>query len=248
MRNHPLLIISLAVVLILACNLPSGATPEGQAAPTATATQTPLPTQPLATPVPSDTPLPTDTPTITPTPTPSIPIAFPKDQPVNCRFGPGTEWVVISGLNLGQTAEIQGKNAANTWWYVNNQGTLCWVSMSVTNAAGNLANIPIIAPPQASVTKVTVSADVAFTACAGPNAVDFSGKITTNGPTTVTFRWEVRGDTEHTTAPETLDFAAADTKDVTPGADSLDCGNYSITLHVLSPNDEQAKKNFTIPP
>jgi len=120
--------------------------------------------------------------------------------------------------------------------------------MSVTNAAGNLALIPVVAEPEASVTKVTVSASVAFSACGGPNPVGFSGTITTNGPTTVTFRWEVTGDKENTTSPETIKFKEAGTKSAPdPGAYTADCGTYFITLHVLSPNDKAATKKFTIP-
>jgi hypothetical protein len=79
--------------------------------------------------------------------------------------------------------------------------------------------------------------------------VEFRGTITTNGETNVKYQWEVRGDTNHTTSTETLNFDEADTKDVpSPGADSLDCGNYRITLHVINPNDMKANKNFEIEP
>ena len=85
--------------------------------------------------------------------------------------------------------------------------------------------------------------------CGGPNALEFSGSITTNGATKVKYQWEVRGDKSNTTSPETLNFNAADTKDVSgPGAYSVDCGNYSITLHVLSPNDVSGTKKFKVKP
>ena len=46
-----------------------------------------------------------------------------------------------------------------------------------------------------------------------------------------------------------MNFKGADTKDVSgPGALSVDCGNYSITLHVLKPNDISATKKFKVKP
>jgi len=254
MRNYRTLLPLAVAVLLLACNFPLFAA-AGRPRPTATPSLTapsPLPTTllPSETPLPTDTPLPTATPLPSDTPTPSVPIAWPKDQPVNCRFGPGTAWLVVSALPLGQSAEIVGRNAENTWWRIKdalNPGSFCWVAMSVTNAAGNLALIPVQPAPQASVIKVEVGADVAFTACGGPNPIVFNGSITTNGPTEVSYRWEVSGDKENTTSPETMTFDKADTKTLTTDVYKADCGTYFITLHVLEPNDTSARKKFTVP-
>lgn len=249
MRYRPLLASLILILSILACNLPSGTpTPTAAAAPPPTA----APTQPPATAIPSNTPLPTDTPLPTATATPAIPIAWPKSVAVNCRYGPGTAWAAVSALQLNVQAEIAGRNAGNDWWYIKdplNPGDFCWVAMSVTNAAGNLAPIPIVAAPEALVTGVSVNAEVTYSACGGPNPIQFSGKVTTNGPTTITYQWEITGDKQNTTSPETLKFDAADTKSVPdPGAYSADCGNYAITLHVTDPNEKSAKKNFKVGP
>jgi len=251
MRYRPLLASLVLVLAILACNLPSGAP-----TPTAAATAAPLSsatsTQPAATAIPSDTPLPTNTPLPTATSTPTIPIVWASSVAVNCRYGPGTAWASVSALQLNVTAEIAGRNASNDWWYIKdplNPGSFCWVAMSVTNAAGNLAPIPVVSPPTALVTGVTVDANVSYSACGGPNPIQFSGTITTNGPTTVTYQWEITGDKQNTTSPETLKFDVAGTKDVPdPGAYSADCGKYTITLHVTDPNDKSAKKNFKVGP
>ena len=114
--------------------------------------------------------------------------------------------------------------------------------------AGPVSGIPIIAPPAAIVTKVTVDVNVPSSIfCGGPNPVEFSGSITTNGPATVKFQWEITGDKSNTTSPETLNFNDAGTKDAPDlGAYNVDCGHYTITLHILSPNDISAKKNFKI--
>jgi hypothetical protein len=124
------------------------------------------------------------------------------------------------------------------------------VAASVVTTAGNLAGIPVIAPPAAIVTGVTVDADVASPVfCGGPNVIDFSGKITTNGPTKVSFEWELTGDKSFTTSPETINFKAAGSKDAPdPGAYKTDCGHFTIILHVLSPNDVSASKKFKVEP
>lgn len=237
--------VALVLLALQACNLPSAAPDQG-----------PPDEQPSATPVPAvatqpPTPLPADTPLPTFTPTPVIPIAWPLDKGVNCRYGPGTEWVTTGSLLVGQFATIKGRNDDSSWWYVvtpNDPGTPCWVAASVTITAGNLSGLLFVASPTAKVTKVTVHADPSFTACGGPNVIGFSGTITTNGPAEVSFRWEVGGDTTNTTSPENLSFAAADTKNVPdPGAYKVDCGDYHVILHVLTPNDIQAKDNFAVP-
>ena len=247
MRNRNLIAGWILVFAILACNFPSGA----QSLLATTAVQTATPSASPA-PLASATPLATNTSLPSPTSTPSVPVVSAKDVAVNCRFGPGIAWEVVSVLLLGTTTEIAGKNSENTWWYIKdplNPGSFCWVSMSVTDAAGNLATIPVVPLPSASVTEVTVDAEVEFAACGGPNPVSFSGTIKTNGPTTVTYRWEVTGDTTNTTSSETLEFGEAGTKSVPdPGAYKVDCGDYTITLHVTDPNNKSAQKNFSAQP
>ena len=259
MNIHRLTVLFAITALILACNYPTYVrqqevplNPEIQSQPPQVLpqTQAPLPIQQEATPSPSNTPLPTDTPTVTLTSTPTIPIAWAKDVPVNCRFGPGKEWAAISALEPGQTAEIAGKNAEGTWWYVKDPlhaGGFCWAAMSVTNAAGNLASIPVVGLPSALVTKVTVSANPSFTACGGPNQVAFSGKLTVNGPVKVTYRWEIGGDKQNIAAEESVKFTEAGTKVIVAPAYHVDCGNFFVILHVLSPNDKSAKENFKVP-
>lgn len=231
--------------LMLACNFPLFAP----------ATQTSQPT-PISTNAILDTPtslLPTFTAVPTIPPTPTVPEATPISVAVNCRLGPDVAYAATGYLGVGETTQIAGRNDDSSWWYVHdlhNAGAFCWVSANVVTTAGNLSGLPVIAPPAAIVTKVTVDASVGSPVfCGGPNTVDFSGTITTNGPAKVEYQWEIRGDANNTTSPETLNFKSADKKDVPgPGAYTADCGNYSITLHILNPNDTSAKKNFKIEP
>jgi hypothetical protein len=233
----PLLVLILAA---LACNWSSIAPP---AAPVIEPSPLPTFAIPTLTPVPTETPLPTAT------STPEVPIAWPKDLGVNCRYGPGQEWETVSSLLPGTTTEIKGRTINTSWWYVNDpqkQDSFCWVSYDVVDTAGNLNIIPIVEPPTALVTKVTVGALVAFTACGGSNPVTFNGSIATNGPATVTYHWEVSGDTQDATADEILQFAQAGSQDVTANAFSADCGAYTITLRITDPNETSANKAFKI--
>jgi len=63
----------------------------------------------------------------------------------------------------------------------------------------------------------------------------------------VSYQWEIRGDKENTTDPENLVFDEAGTQQVPePGAYTADCGNYSIRLRVLSPNQASAVEEFAV--
>src|SRR5918996_957674 len=140
--RSPLFILTL-VLAMSACNLPSNA----PVTETPTVQVTISPTLFLPTQTPSQTPPPTNTSPPPSTSTPSVPTVSTKDVPVNCRIGPGTAWLVLSSLTVGQTSQIVGKNSDGTWWYIVDpfsSSRNCWVSVSVTNAAGNLANIPIV--------------------------------------------------------------------------------------------------------
>jgi hypothetical protein len=241
--NKPLGLFGLMlIILALACNIPA-------ATPTVTATTvTAGSVTPLATP----SPLASATSEPTAIPTPTIPIVAPKDLPVNCRVGPGLFWEAVSGLLLGKTAEIAGKNSSFEWWYIKdpiNHGQFCWVAMSATIASGNLSGISEIPVPTAQVTTVSVKAEVSFVACGGPNPVDFSGTVKTNGPATIVYQWEVTGDSTNTTSPETLEVDEFGVHEVpNPGAYKVDCGDYTIRLHVTSPNDKSGKDDFSVQP
>src|SRR5512133_2964806 len=143
MKPQILLPALVLVLSMLACNFPV-ATP--------VVTETPTlelfsPTPSLPTVAPSQTSLPTNTPLPPPSSTPTVPAASPKDVNVNCRLGPGTAWLAISALVLGQSSQITGKSSDGSWWQIIDplsSGRKCWVSASVVNAGGNLSGIPIV--------------------------------------------------------------------------------------------------------
>lgn len=199
--------------------------------------------------IPTETPAPTETPLPTLTPTPDVPIAWPKNLGVNCRYGPGKEWEAVSALAAGTIVQIKGRTVSTDWWYVQDplhtDGS-CWVAYDVVDTAGNMNIIPIVDAPTASVTDASADATVTFTACGGNNDAKFSGSLTSNGPTTVTYHWQVSGDAQYTTPDGTLKFTESGTQKVAPETYSADCGNYTVSLLVTDPNEISAEKAFKI--
>jgi serine/threonine protein kinase len=224
---------------------------------TSTATSVPSATRTVTTPrvIPSQTStvLATQTPLPTITPTPLVPILMAKDVSIHCRYGPGVNWEAVSSLQLGDQAEIVGKNSElnYTWWYIQdllNPGKFCWVAVEVTNAYGNLTIIPVVSPPEAVVTDVTVRTILNSQTCGELNPVKLRGTLKTNGPASVAYQWEVRGDADVTTEPVTLGFDSASTKNVADDESvKLDCGEYTLRLHVTDPNDNSSIDRFSIP-
>jgi hypothetical protein len=248
MKSRSLLSTLVLVLAMLACNLPSTRPTE---TPTA-AVITPTTTLPASTTAPTLTLPPSNTPPPTTTSTPTVPVAFPREVAVNCRLGPGTGWIVLSGLSLGASSQITGKSGDGGWWQIIDplsSGRRCWVASSVTNTAGNVAAIPVVEAPKATVTNVTVDVDpesVSVAGCVGPLApIEITGTIETNGPTTVQWRFETQQGGAMTTQSTEFDAFGEETVSVnyTP---ILAAGTYWVRLIVTSPNEAQAEARYTI--
>lgn len=247
MKHQPFFASFLLLLSMLACNLPSNAV-----TPTTTAISTNTPAEPSSTPIPSNTPLPSVTPLPTVTFTPTVPVASPKDVAVNCRFGPGTAWVAISALNIGQSAQIVGKSSDGSWWYIVDpfsSSRNCWVSVSVTTAAGNLASIPVVQAPKASVTNVSVKVEpstVSVAGCIGPvPPIKFTGTIEVNGPAKVDWYFDTQQSGSFSS--QSTDFDAFGSKNVSSDfTPPLTAGTYWVRLIITSPNSLQSEAKYTI--
>jgi hypothetical protein len=75
--------------------------------------------------------------------------------------------------------------------------------------------------------------------------VSLNAGITTNGPTTVKYHWEITGTTNTTTAESTINFASAGTQSGTT-SQILNCGTYTARLVVTSPNAVTSQTEFTL--
>lgn len=240
MKSRVGIAIVLFVFSLSACNLSGEQIIESPLPPTQPTLDTPTPSISTSTPFPIETLLTFDSPTITATSTPSTILASPRDQPVNCRFGPGTSYAVAGALNIGRQAEIIGKNVESSWWYVrnpSNPATSCWLAASATDTVGNVEALPVVNPPEIGVTGITVSIDppALNVACgAFPQVVVISAQITTSGPSIVTWRWESSAGT--ISEEKSLLFEEGTTKTVQEYYQVNGANDYSIQIRTLLPN------------
>jgi uncharacterized protein YraI len=212
-----------------------------------------LPT-PTSTPVvvltPSASATPSAPPTETPTITPHPPIAYAiaRDQPVNCRYGPGTYYAVVDRLESFQSAQIEGKDETGMWWYLNNPnfpGAFCWVSAGATDLEGKAEAIVLAPPPHVTVNKLEVRAEpsrITVGCSAFPQYVLVVAEVTTNGPSLVDWRWEVS--TGETTTETVLVFTEAGTQVVQKSLVIYGPNDYWAQLRILAPNEMVSQVKF----
>lgn len=250
MKNFLYIAVILFVFTLSSCNLPGDQAIATLPLPTQAALDTPTLSTSTPAPIPIETLLTLGPPTNMPTSTSSIVLASPKDQPVNCRFGPGTSYAVAGALNLGRQAEIIGRNSDSSWWYArnpSNPSTSCWLAASVTVTVGNIESLPVVNPAEVVVTHISVSVDppaMNVVCDAFPQVVIVSAHITTSGPTIVTWRWESSaGDVS---AEKNLLFEEGTTKTVQEYYQVNNANDYSIQIRTLLPNVMIGQANFKV--
>lgn len=189
-------------------------------------------------------------PTDTATSTPSIILASPRLQPVNCRVGPDISYAVIGALLVGRQAEVIGKNIDITWLYVRNPSdpsNNCWLSVDFINVEGSVDLLPVVGPPEIMVTSIKVSVDPVSmnVACdALPQSVVVSAQITTNGPSIVTWHWE--SSAGKSSEPKQVLFEAGTTKLVQDYYLVDKIGDYSIQVKTTLPNIAAGESTFKV--
>jgi hypothetical protein len=177
-------------------------------------------------------------------------LASPKDQPVNCRFGPDISYAVTGALIVGRQAEVIGKNIDITWVFVRNPSdpsTSCWLFSDLINVDGNLEMLPVVGPPEIMVSDVQVSVDPAAmnVACdAFPQSVIISAKITTNGPSVVTWFWE--SSIGKKSDQKQVLFESGGTKLVQDYYQVDRAGDYSIQVQTVIPNSQTGEAAFKV--
>ncbi len=251
MKRRHLIFFLLVLVLISSCNLPASppteaATPLAFSQPTI---EIPVTGVNTSTPVPVETLVETILfPTTTSTSTPSAALAWPRGQPVNCRFGPDVSYAVVGALIVGRQAEVIGKNIDITWIYVRNPSdpsTSCWLFADLVNVDGNLETIPVVGPPEIMVTDIKVRIDPPSmnVACNDfPQNVIISADITTNGPLVVTWYWE--SSTGLVSDQKQVLFEAGETKTVQDYYLVPRAGEYSIFVRSVPPNSQVGEAAF----
>ena len=151
---------------------------------------------------------------------------------------------------MGRQAEVIGKSIDVTWWYVKNPSdpsTNCWLSEDFVLVAGNVDSLPVVGPPEIGVNNIKVQVDPVLmnVGCSSfPQTVNVTAQITANGPSLVTWRWEMSaGDVSD---EEVLLFEAQGTKQIQGVATVWSANDYWVNLHVLMPNDRSGGAIFKV--
>ncbi len=110
---------------------------------------------------------------------------------------------------------------------------------------------PITPSPTAitigGVTDVEASVKVpAYVNCASTLKADLIGSITTNGPASVTYHWEISGAATNSTADTILVFNSASTQPANLTGYAFNCGNYIAKLVVTVPFSISGQTDFTL--
>ena len=94
---------------------------------------------------------------VPPTAVPTQPIQIPPTGPcsvasltgssVNVRSGPGLNFGILTVLGPTTIAPVIGRLPDNSWYQVNLNGQIGWVSLAVVRVGGNCAGIAIVQPP-----------------------------------------------------------------------------------------------------
>ncbi len=249
MKRRHLIFVFIAAIAISSCN-------SSERPPTDTPQPQPMPDIPVTgIVIPSPIPLETllaveEIPTVTLTSTLSVTLASPREQPVNCRFGPDVSYAVIGALNLGRQAEVIGKNMDITWLYVRNPSdpsTSCWLSADFINVKGDVELLPVVGPPEIMVTGIQVSIEPSAmnVACeAFPQTVILSAEITTNGPAIVTWFW--KSSTGKTSSQKQVLFEEGRVKTVQDLYQVDQAGDYSLQVQSEVPNTALGEAHFKV--
>ena len=71
---------------------------------------------------------------------------------LNFREGPSTDFERIRVLGSGTLAPIVGRIGDNSWWQLNSNNQIGWVSAEFTTEYGICSNVPLVAAPTKAVT------------------------------------------------------------------------------------------------
>ena len=205
---------------------------------------------PAVTPAPSPEPSQTAAPAPTPTPAPVEMTVQVNAELVNCRFGPGTVYVLVNELHRDQLLHAVGRNDRSTWVFVRdpgNPGGYCWLSASVFESQGQLDQLPLVPPPFVTVTDVSLRAEpnhVQVGCTQFPQTIYFEAQVTANGPALLTWTWEAS--TGINSGTETLIFQEAGTQVIRHSYMVGGANDYWMKIHILTPNETTRQVNIPV--
>lgn len=226
------LLIGLIFALMLGCNLGITAPqPTPEPVSTASATLTPIPTFTL-------------------TPTPVEILAQVTAELINCRSGPGAVFDTLSEIQQGKTLRAVGRNESTSWLYVRdpgNPGAFCWVSTEVIQVSGEADILPIVQPTAAKITDVSLRVEpnrIDVNCSQFPQTVFFEALVTANGPTLLTWKWELSNGAVSDVG--TLIFESAGTQAINEFYQVNSANDYWVKIHILTPNAVTEQASFRV--
>jgi hypothetical protein len=124
---------------------------------------------------------------------------------------------------------------------------MCWVSAAVTETQGAVDQLPVIQSPLPRVTNVNLRVEPTHIVVACdqfPQTVFFEAEISVDGPTYMTWRWEVS--TGVSSNDGLLVFEEAGTKVLNEYYQIAAPNEYWIQLHILTPNESVTQVTFPV--
>ena len=100
--------------------------------------------------------------------------------------------------------------------------------------------------PYALITSMSIDVEFTFTSCS-KTLVTFNGAITSNNETDVEYKWQLAGASGGAGTLRKTNISTAGTITVHSVSYTLSCGNYTISLQIIYPNQVTEKKRFSIP-
>lgn len=70
--------------------------------------------------------------------------------PTNCRVGPGEGYRRVGALQVGEFAEVVGRNSTGNYWIIRNPtraGETCWLWGQYASLTGDTSALPVFTPP-----------------------------------------------------------------------------------------------------
>ena len=156
---------------------------------------------------------------------------------------------MIGELKSGRQAEVIGKSADLAWWYVKNPSdpsTSCWLFADVVTVVGDVESLPVVKPPEVTVTGVTVSVepDAMNVACnAFPRLVTLNIQISVSGPSMVVWRWEEIS-TGDVSEEQNLLVVEGGVKTIQALYQVKSAQDYTMVVRTLQPNEATGRATF----
>ncbi|MBW8012257.1 MAG: hypothetical protein FVQ83_13640 [Chloroflexi bacterium] len=147
--------LSVCLLQFLACSIPRDVSDTVETSLAVTRTvqvgQAPVSNTPLGEAPAQNLPTPTITltPIFTSTPTLGIPMVIVSVD-TNCRTGPGQVYDWVGDLLVGETSEVVGRLADNSYWHIRNldrPGELCYLWGRYATVSGDSNRLPVRTPP-----------------------------------------------------------------------------------------------------